>query len=219
MKLPDTYTRIYTKLPRAAWLLIGVVLVLFLLSGFTNFNAVLGRVWREEQPLQYADALVVLGGGIDEQTGELSFKTEERVRSAVQLFKEARPAPFFVVTGGKVGSNPYAEAPAMAKLAQSLGVVENDIIQEDQAQNTLENVANVIAIGKKYGWEKYIVLTSDFHTSRACTFFRNAGAHVVCRAADRNAVQQRTFARRIQGTKVVLREYAANLYYWLTGKL
>ncbi len=219
MKLPDTYTRIYAKLPRAAWLLIGVTLVLFLLSGFTNFNAVLGRVWLEEQPLQYADALVVLGGGIDAESGELSFKTEERVRSAVQLFKDARPAPYLVVTGGKVGANPYAEAPAMAKLAQSLGVVENDIIQEDQAKNTLENAANVIVIGKKHGWSTYIVLTSDFHTSRACTFFRNAGAQVVCRSANRNAVQQRTFTRRLQGTKVVLREYAANLYYWLTGKL
>ena len=218
MKLPREYARMYQKLPRAVWLLIGVALVLFLLSGFTNVNAVLGRAWLEEQPLQYADALVVLGGGIDAQTGQLSFKTEERVRSAAALFKDARPAPYFVVTGGKVGDNPYAEAPAMAKLAQSLGVVENDIIQEDQAQNTLENAANVIALGKKYGWEKYIVLTSDFHTSRACTFFRNAGAQVVCRSADRNTIQQRTFTRRLQGTKVVLREYAANLYYWLTGK-
>ena len=96
------------------------------------------------------------------------------MRTGAQLFLNDKIAPVVVVTGGKVGSNPFAEAPAMAKLLQQLGVVENNIIQEAEAQNTLENAANVIAIGRKLGWKSIIVLTSDFHTRRACAFFRNA---------------------------------------------
>ena len=107
----------------------------------------------------------------------------------------------------------------MAKLLEQLGVKENYILQDDQAQNTLQNAANVIAIGRKLGWKSVIVLTSDFHTSRACTFFRRAGAPpVICRAADRSTVSQSSPLRRWQSTKVVLREYVANYYYWLIGK-
>jgi len=108
----------------------------------------------------------------------------------------------------------------MSKLLQKLGVVENNIIQENQAQNTLENAANVVAIGRKLGWRSIIVLTSDFHTNRACTFFRRAGAPpVICRAADRSTVAQSSPLRRLQSMKGVLREYLANCYYWLRGKL
>ncbi|MEK7631847.1 MAG: YdcF family protein [Patescibacteria group bacterium] len=220
MKLSPRYEKIYRKLPPAVWLLIGTLLLFILLSGFTNFNVVLGRTWLEQQPLKPVDALVILGGGINEETGVLSFKTEERVRTGAKLYLEDHIAPVIVVSGGKVGDNPFAEAPAMATLLQTLGVVENNILQEDKSQNTLENAANVVILGKKLGWRNIIVLTSDFHTSRACTFFRNAGAPpVTCRAADRSTVQQTSFVRRLQSTKVVLREYAANCYYWLTGKL
>ncbi len=219
MKLSPRYEKMYRKLPPATWVLIGTLVLFILLSGFTNLNVVLGRVWLEQEPLKPVDALVILGGGISEETGVLSFKTEERVRTGAQLFLKDKIAPVVVVTGGKVGSNPFAEAPAMAKLLQQLGVVENNIIQEDQSQNTLENAANVVAIGRKLGWKSVIVLTSDFHTSRACTFFRNAGAPpVTCRAADRSTVSQGSPIRRLQSMKGVLREYAANCYYWFIGK-
>lgn len=219
MKLSPRYEKIYRKLPPAAWLLICMLLLFSLLSGFTNLNVTLGRVWLEQDPLKPVDALVILGGGINENTGALSFKTEERVRTGAKLFLQEKIAPVVVVTGGKVGSNPYAEAPAMAKLLQQLGVKENFVIRDDQAQNTLENATNVVAIGRKLGWQSIIVLTSDFHTSRACAFFRNAGAPAVtCRAADRSTVSQRSPLRRWQSTKGVLREYIANCYYWLTGK-
>jgi uncharacterized SAM-binding protein YcdF (DUF218 family) len=220
MKLSPRYDKIYQKLPPPAWLLICIVLVFIILSCFTNLNVVLGRVWLEQQPLKPVDELVILGGGIHEKTGVLSFKTEERVRTGARLFLEQKMAPVVVVTGGKVGANPYAEAPAMSKLLQQLGVVENNIIQEDSAQNTLENATNVVAIGRKLGWKSIIVLTSDFHTSRACTFFRRAGAPpVTCRAADRSTVAQNAPIRRLQSMKGVIREYVANCYYWLTGKL
>ena len=201
------------------WLL-GITLVIgFILCGFTDFNAYMARLWVEQQPLEPADAIVILGGGVDAKTGKLSFKTEERVRTGAQLYQDERLAPVLVVSGGKVGENPYAEAPAMAELLQELGVVENNILQDDESQNTLENATNVVSLGKKLGWRNIIVVTSDFHTSRACEFFRRADAPpVICRAADRSLVPQKTFSRRLQSTKVVLREYLANCYYWITGK-
>lgn len=207
------------KFPGSLWLLGGTVVLGFILAAFTDFNVILGRTWLEQQPLKPADAIVVLGGGIDAKSGKLSFKTEERVRTGAKLFLEDRLAPVIAVTGGKVGDNPYAEAPAMAELLQTLGVFENNILQDDEAQNTLENAANVVALGKKLGWRNIIVVTSDFHTSRACTFFRRADAPpVICRAADSSSVPQQSVSRRLQSTKVVLREYAANMYYWLIGK-
>ncbi len=219
MKLPEKYDRIYRKLPPALWALIGTLLVFVILTGFTNLNVVLGRALIEQEPLKNVDALVILGGGIDQDTGVLGFKTEERVRTGAQLFLKNKIAPVVVVTGGKTHNNPFAEAPAMAKLLEQLGVKENFILQDDKAQNTLENAANVVAMGKRLGWKSIIVLTSDFHTSRACTFFRRAGAPpVTCRAADRKTVSQNSPIRRWESTKAVLREYAANVYYWLIGR-
>lgn len=209
--------RKYWGLWKKIGIVAGALFILFLVCGLTDINALLSKPLIEQEPLAPADALVILGGGINSRTGLLGFKTEERVRSGAKIFSQG-VAPLIVVTGGKVGKNPYAEAPAMARLLQNLGVVENQIIQEGQAQNTLENAANVMAIARERNWQKLIILTSDFHTSRACTFFRRDGAEVICRAADRSTVEQHTFSRRIQSTYVVLREYAANIYYGLTGK-
>jgi len=201
------------------WLLGGVLVLGTLLAGLTDLNVTLSRPWVEQQPLAPADALVILGGGVDAKTGKVSFKTEERVRTGAKLFLDDRIAPVIVVSGGKVGKNPYAEAPAMAELLQKLGIIENNILQDDESKNTLESAANITFLGKKLGWRNMIVLTSDYHTSRACTFFRRAGAPpVICRAADRSTVAQNSFSRRLQSTEGVLREHIANSYYWLIGK-
>jgi len=197
--------------------LFGIFTVFFLLAGFTDVNAGLSKVWLTQNPLQKADALVILGGGINAKTGEMSIKTEERTLSGAELFKND-VAPIVIVAGGKVGKNPYPEAPAMAELLMLKGVPFESIVQEDQSENTWENAQNVIAITRANNWKKLIVLTSDFHTYRACKFFREQGVDIICRSADRNVINQHTFKRRILGSKAVLREFAANCYYWLKGK-
>ncbi|MFA6588629.1 MAG: YdcF family protein [Patescibacteria group bacterium] len=197
--------------------LLGVLVAFFLLAGFTDFNAGLSKVWLVQDPLQKADAIVVLGGGVDAKTGEMSFKTRERVLSGAQIFNE-HLAPKIVVTGGRVGRNPFAEAPTMAELLQQNGVPAQAIIQEAQAENTWENAQQTLTIAQDQGWTKIIILTSDFHTYRACKFFRELGGNIICRAADRSLINQKTFSRRLLSTKVVLREYLANCYYWLKGK-
>ncbi|RJO59204.1 YdcF family protein [Candidatus Parcubacteria bacterium] len=198
--------------------LAGILVVFFGLAGFTDINAALSKVWLTQEPLQKAEVLIILGGGIDSKTGKLSFKSQERVLSGAQLFQQGY-APAIIVAGGKVGKNPFAEAPAMAELLQKNGVPAEAIIQENQSENTWENAQNALAIAKLRRFQKIIVLTSDFHTYRACKFFRQLGGEVICRAADRDVINQKTFVRRLLSTKVLLREYAANCYYWLKGRL
>ena len=197
--------------------LLGIFLAFFIIAGFTDFNAELSKAWLVQDPLQKADAIIVLGGGVDAKTGEMSFKTKERVLSGARLFQQEW-ASVVVVTGGRVGKNPFAEAPTMAELLQQNGVPAQAIIQEAQAENTWENAQQALTIAQAQGWTKLIVLTSDFHTYRACKFFRDQGGNIICRAADRSIITQKTFTKRLLSTKVVLREYLANCYYWLKGK-
>ena len=80
-----------------------------------------------------ADCIIVLG----------SIKAAKyRVPVAVQAYKAGR-ARKIMLCGGKVREFPdgnYSEAKHMRQAALALGVAEEDIIMENQSQNTVENI-------------------------------------------------------------------------------
>ena len=121
-----------------------------------------------------ADAIVVLGGGVD-AAGELTLASRNRVLRAVEQF-EAEVAPRMILAG-RCGLTepdpPVTEAAAMARLAQELGVPRKALLLEEESRDTLGNAYFTRAMYlEPYGWEAIRVVTSDFHLSRAAWVFR-----------------------------------------------
>lgn len=121
-----------------------------------------------------ADALVVLGGGL-EPDATLPQIARKRVERAVEAF-QAGIAPRIIVTGRcslAAEPGPVTEARAMADAAARLGVPPDALLLEEVARDTLGNAYFVRELFlKPRGWTSIRVVTSDFHLSRAAWCFR-----------------------------------------------
>jgi len=125
-------------------------------------------------------AMIVLGKKLlpDGKPAEM-LKT--RMEFAANLFKQIAKEhdDIMVVTGGKVqGPNVESEAVVMKSLAVSFGVPESKIIQEDFANNTIENVLRTQELLVDRGITKLIVVTADFHMERTKKIFEALLDHV-----------------------------------------
>jgi uncharacterized SAM-binding protein YcdF (DUF218 family) len=124
---------------------------------------------------QAADAIVVLGGGV-EPDGSLPRTSLTRVERAVELF-HAGIAPHLILSG-RCGLAvpepvPVTEAAAMAAYAREHGVPGDAIFLEEVARDTLGNAYFTREMFlEPNGWRTVRVVTSDFHLSRAAWAFR-----------------------------------------------
>jgi uncharacterized SAM-binding protein YcdF (DUF218 family) len=113
--------------------------------------------------LTHFDAIVVLGTPSMED-GTPSPEQRERTLEGVREFKSG-VAPHLIVTGGPA-HNQFVEAHTMATLALAQGVPADAIIEEGQAQNTVQNIYYSQRIMAAHGWTSAEVVSSPSHLPR-----------------------------------------------------
>jgi len=128
-----------------------------------------------------ADAIVVLGGGVQGAAGrhteaELS-EAGDRVRKGAALF-HAGKAPLIVLSGGNIefliGSG-EAESAGTARMLESFGVPGDKILIEDRSQNTHENAEFTWKLLSACGVRHILLVTSAAHMPRSAGLFRHEG--------------------------------------------
>ena len=109
------------------------------------------------------DAIIVLGTPslLD---GTPSPEQRERVLEGVREFR-AGVAPHLIMTGGPA-HNHFIEAHTMALYAESLGVPAEEVVEEGQAQNTLQNIFYSRLLMQQHGWNSAEVVSSPSHLPR-----------------------------------------------------
>ena len=117
------------------------------------------------------DALVVLGSPADSD-GNPRPVMLSRVTEAVREY-ERGAAPRMILSGGHDGRN-FAEAPVMARAAQSLGVPASAIFLESDSDDTIHNACYSSRIMKAHGWRSAEIITSPVHTRRAGIIFSHS---------------------------------------------
>jgi uncharacterized SAM-binding protein YcdF (DUF218 family) len=110
------------------------------------------------------DAIVVLGTPANPD-GSPSPEQRERTLEGIREFK-AGVAPHLIFTGGPA-HNQFVEAHVMAMLALSQGVPPAAIIEEDHAQNTVQNIFYSRQIMSESGWNSAEIVSSPSHLPRA----------------------------------------------------
>ena len=115
------------------------------------------------------DALIVLGTTAAPD-GTPSPEMRERVEEGVRQYR-AGVAPHLIMTGG-AAHNQYAEGHVMAVLAESEGVPKEAIVEEDQAQNTIQNIWYSRHIMDERGWRSAEVVSSPYHLPRTALILR-----------------------------------------------
>jgi uncharacterized SAM-binding protein YcdF (DUF218 family) len=121
--------------------------------------------------LTHFDTIIVLGTPA-QLDGTPSPEQRERTLEGVREFK-AGIAPHLIFTGGPA-HNQFVEAHVMAMLALAQGVPPEAIIEEGQAQNTIQNIYYSQRIMAEHGWHSAEVVSSPSHLPRTALILEHS---------------------------------------------
>lgn len=142
----------------------GVKLGLALLLSW--YLTLLGLVWwqGERARPQAADVIIVLGAKL--WNGEPSPVLAQRLQLAAELYRSGL-AERVIVSGGLDRGQELSEAAAMARWLADHGVRPEAILTEAASTSTWENLRNSQGLMEQQGWERAIIVSSNFHLFRA----------------------------------------------------
>jgi len=205
----------YRTARRKALRLGTICLLLYLLLFKTPFIWFLASPLRISGIPQKAKAIVVFGGGVGE-TGSPGKSTIERARYAAELY-QAGLANKIIFSSGYTYT--YNDAENMRLLALSIGVPDKDIILEEKANSTYENVLFTKEILNKRNWNSILLVSSPYNMRRASLVFNkwSDGIKVFYTPVERSQFYDRSKGVKAEQIKALLHEYAGILYYWFKG--
>lgn len=119
--------------------------------------------------LSSVDTLIVLGTPTLAD-GSPSPEQRERVLEGVREFRRG-VSRHIIMTGG-AAHNHFVEAHTMALLAEANGVPASAIVEEGQAQNTIQNIYYSEKIMLANSWHSTEVISSPYHLPRAALILR-----------------------------------------------
>lgn len=109
------------------------------------------------------DTIIVLGtpARVD---GTPSPEQRARVLEGIREY-HAGVASHLIMTGA-AAHNQFVEAHVMAQFAESQGVPVSDVLEEDRAQNTIQNIYYSAIIMRSHGWTSAEIVSSPYHLGR-----------------------------------------------------
>ncbi|HSY35894.1 MAG TPA: YdcF family protein [Acidobacteriaceae bacterium] len=139
---------------------LGLLILLFLLALVATYVT----VPTQNCNLNRFDTILVLGTPTL-PNGQPSPEERERVDESVREFKAGR-AGHIIFSGGATMKE-FVEGPSMAALAEAQGIPASDIVIEDKARNTIQNIYFGNQIMQEKGWTSVEVVSSPSHLRRA----------------------------------------------------
>ena len=114
-----------------------------------------------------ADAVIVLGAGVNGTTPSMALQT--RIDAAAR-YLQANPDIPAVLSGGQGAGEDISEARAMYDALTARGIDPERLILEEQSANTRQNLRNSLPLLEKQGFDSYggrlAVITNGFHMAR-----------------------------------------------------
>lgn len=199
-------------------LVVGGIFFIVVLLLFTPWvSDLLTLPLNASETLAHVDALIVLGGGTQRGDNPLPLQARLRVEHGAELALTLNVP--IIVSGGFSKTTGLYEAPLLADEALTQGMDADNIVLESASRNTYENATKSLAIVREHGWESIGVVTSDYHTWRACRIFRKQMKNTTCIAAPSRDPSTDTIVDRLWRFRGVVREYGAILLFAVKGYL
>ncbi len=136
------------------------------------------------------DAGIVLGGLLikDKKLDRLQFdRRNDRLMQGIILYKKGIIKKIFFTSGsGSLEHPEMKEAPLAKKFLLDIGIPEQDILIEQESNNTYENaVFSKPLIEGSFSGKKFLLITSASHMRRSLACFRKAGIEALPYSTDR----------------------------------
>ena len=143
--------------------MVNLIVLACVLIVFTPVGPWLGDILISIDPLEKADYIVVLGG------------SHERGVEAANLYREGY-SPKVIVSSRK------GSADVLAGVVASYGVPIDDIIVDDNTTRTATHPETVAQVREEVDFksDRFIILTSPYHTSRSRACFQKYGYKNIC---------------------------------------
>lgn len=184
--------------PRLRAVLAGLAVAIVVLFSQERVANRLDRWVEGSAPTTYRadvvyDAVIVLGGMVDEDASRASGQVEldghvERLLRGFELLRAGR-ARAVLLSGGIVDPNPgdQPEADRLAALLAGWGIPAAQIVTDAASRNTRENAIESSRIAAARGWRRLLLVTSAAHMARAVGCFRAVGLEPDTLPVDHNA--------------------------------
>ena len=159
----------------------------------------------EAEKVEHAQVGIVLGALVYGKSGRLSPVLEDRVDTAIALYKAGKVERLLM--SGDHGQSNYDEVNAMRRYARDHGVPDDRIFTDHAGFNTYDTM---VRARKVFLVENAVVVTNGFHLDRSVFLARSAGIRAQGVVADKrpysdaNYNDQREFLARC---KAVLNVY------------
>lgn len=152
-----------------------------------------------QDPRYHADAIVVPGAGMDrEKDGTLQPNEFGKIRleaAAISYFNKA--APLIILLDGKTSTGEEQSAPVtyLQDLFKKLNgndtsIPEKALVVEENSFNTATNMQELAGIAKDHKVKLVLIVTNDFHITRATLLACANGLTVVSEPAENIILQQ-----------------------------
>lgn len=210
-----SFTRIHALIPSAAFVLLCVVIVI----GYTDIGTrSIDRFIRVDPMPASADVVVVLSAGVTAD-GYLSPEGVDRALKGVMLVQDG-VAPALLFTREERTARGVKASGAADQLRLSSLARLDRVFTTRQVKSTHDEALAVRDVARHRGWRKIVLVTSPFHSRRACATFERAGLALSCIPSDSRDVPIRRLVyprdRRI-AFGLSLYETAGTLRYRLAG--
>jgi uncharacterized SAM-binding protein YcdF (DUF218 family) len=187
----------------------------FLVVAFTPVTAYLLKALAMKEEIRHADAIVVLGGGVN-RGRYLTLSSSHRLVRGVQLYHEGK-AQKIIFSGGVSPNTGVAEGAVLAQEARRMLVPSENIIIEKNSRRTYEQAVETKKITDPLRWKSIILVTSYPHMKRAVLCFEQAGFKVYPAPADPVERYAAGPLERLDLFGRILHEYGAMIYYRIKG--
>lgn len=166
----------------------------------------------------HADAVVVLSAGVTVD-GFLQGQALDRLLTGLALVKRG-VAPALIVTREErdLGDRKVSTAADQDSLIALADVVK--FVATPLEASTRDEALAVKRMADQSGWKRIVLVTSPFHTRRACATFEHVGLTVSCIPADSRDIAVRSLTNprdRVGAFTMWIYELAATLHYRRLG--
>jgi len=205
----DLYRIARRKILRLA---ISCILIYALLFN-TSFLWFIASPLRVSETPQKSDVILVFGGGVGE-TGSPGKSTIERARYAAELYKQGYAGKIIFSSGY---TYIYNDAENMKLFAVSIGVPWKDIILEEKANSTYENVVFSKKILDQNNYKRVILVSSPYNMRRAKLILDRQcrDLSIIYAPVNNSQFYSRENGVKLEQIKAIIHEYLGIIYYLL----
>jgi uncharacterized SAM-binding protein YcdF (DUF218 family) len=198
-----------------ASLLLWIFFLGALAIAFTPVTGYLLKALAMKEEIRHADAIVVLGGGVN-RGRYLTLSSAHRLVRGVQLYHEGK-AEKIIFSGGVAPQAGVAEGIVLSQEARRLRVAPENILIEKNSRRTHEQAVEIKKIMEPLRWKSIILVTSHSHMKRALLCFEQAGFKVYPAPADPVERYAAGPLERVDLFAKILHEYGGMVYYRIRG--